>query len=316
MGLFSLHIDRELYCRHCNRASYRRPSHDLQFLRTSWAIYKEASDFVYRKAILKFNPCRHPLPRSWLSPEINDRGVELSTDLKDLDDAFAKGFGRIPLSKLKAIRIDLMAPFIDDPGSLLVFWLKITDITELLASCEHKGTTIYIEILERSWRSWRAGKSNNNDDREAAPSNTLARHACGPDFFLARKPDFEVLLTPFKRLRQFEKATVTIPKSLTGAKELASDLELLLEDPDPYGSNTDPFDPLNDFTIQRQFQNIDSELFAERRAFPGQIDVAARENRFRQHVTRSLKDKATFSITNNYIRAIEDDERPVNWSIY
>ena len=118
-----------------------------------------------------------------------------------------------------------------------------------------------------------------SDKQEGRPSIILDRPSPIRGKYTPPKPDFEVVLTPFKRLRQFKNAKVIIPEPLKGAGEIKEQLEMLLTEESPWATYFDSDDLLNDLEIERDFQNLKFQIERESETLPGGIADTARGDR-------------------------------------
>lgn len=250
--------------------SMRPATYRYGFLCASRTVYNEASDFVYRKTILRFTSSGSPDRLRWLSVSSN---TGFFMDFGGIEEALNEGFDRIPWSKFKQIQVQIEPPDTTDPGSLMMIWLRNVHIAELLAMGEHESASILIDLMDEPEFAWEAGP-----DKDGKASNILLRNEINyPNRPLSiLRPDFEVVLVPFRRLRQFVCAEVCYPEAVKGAKELANELVMLLTREEPFGAYCDPKDDaLSDQNIQRAFQDLKSHMCIAWRSFRGKTTNVA-----------------------------------------
>ena len=245
------------------------------------AFYVRAGRFTtklpipfYRKTIHNFSSGTSTDRNSGLST-FDERWI-FQAFQRDLEGALGERFSvDLPFVRIrKNVRVGSLPPNAMDPGTLLVGWLRNLHVAELLALGEHKSASIHIRLLESKNTTWRRSerceKALTSRELHQIPWSAMIS-TIGTKSPSILRPDFEVVLTPFKRLRQFQRAEVTFPEPLKGAREFVQELEMLLTRAEPFGTCCDPNnDALGDRNIQQACQSLKNHMCIASRNFKGQ----------------------------------------------
>ena len=296
---FSLHIDHDQDPQ--DKYFGRPPRKYLGFLRASKAINNEACDFVYRKTILEFWSCTPEKDNFWLYVSTNGG---LFRYFWDLEDAMKKGYGSLPLSKFKKIVVNILPlEHAMSLASLTVAWLRNFHIAQLLGVKKHKAASIHFRLLDGQNASW--SSENLVKAPDGTPLNTFMHHDVKQPNrpSIVFQPDFVLVMTPFMRLRQFQRAELTYSEPLE-AREVAEKLEKLLTRPEPFGSFSRPDkDPLSDKAIQQEFQDVKWHMLLASRRWKGTLEERIRERKFFRCLRSFEGWEPDDNITRGYINA-------------
>jgi len=225
----------------------------LGIIYTCRQISEEVTSHLYENKVLHFHISPHYRLQSWLYIT-NEWGWKVH--LCSLDNAATSAFLGIPYQKLKAIKIEIEAPRLRDPGQVICLLWKVRDIVELLLAVQNQvGLPRELEVhlvdsktskwsgqhrrylWKAQYSHWRPGLPVTMPQRSLSPkilnkATGQYEELYGENQFCFRNYDYQTILQPFYLLHDIPKATVHVPDEIAAHLTLS---EMMVD----FGSSQD-----------------------------------------------------------------------------
>lgn len=273
----------------------------LACLQTSHRIHDEVSHHLYKDVVLRFHVWPEYNHRLWLLVESNAGNTWWS--LRDLEDAVSRGFGKLPYEKLKGIQVEIDAPCRTDPGQLVCLWKKCLDLTRLLENAARGLPNLEIHLKDSRLAKWSV---RGEPQMSVSYDRAYDRELCYPPWAIypdtrymwnqtiIDDPDFEIVLSPFHRLRNVQMVKIYLPEDMVCNSDVAYGLETVLVKKEAFGTSLDADDPWNDKELQGDQDQIFMDLDMELDLLPGKTANMMRLERFSSWYTDGLGSESKY----------------------
>ena len=255
---------------------------------------------------------------SWLGAESNSWK---RWALQDPDDAVSRGFGKLPYRKLKGIRIEIEAPCREDPGQIVCLWKKGLDLIRLFEQAENGLPNLGIHLIDSASTKWSVECEPQksvavNRERSNPPRGSVIDRTNVASIF---DEDYQIVLTPFQRLRNVRTAKVCLPEGMVYDGNFAHNMETLLVERGAFGTWPDTEDPWDDKELEQvqdeMFLNLDSELdmlpgvtanmMRLERFSSWYTNGVGSESRYEKELERTLRTRTTYCENCNRLEELQ-----------
>lgn len=189
-------------------------------LQTSRWLRDEICNFFYKDVVLRFHVVPEYQYQSWITVE---KDPNITWQLQDLDDGLSRGFGQMPLEKLKGTVIEINAPSPEDPGQVICLWQKCLDLAQLLETHNERFPRLEIILTDSASAQWfRKGRPQRNIAIDQGRRRPLQDNHFD---YLYERPkivsnDIQLVLRAFYRLRSAQDIRVSVPNDMVCDKRI------------------------------------------------------------------------------------------------